>query len=42
MYETSTQIRTRDAIRAAHKERSRVFHEGLAIIFGRRTKRTER
>lgn len=39
MYETSAQIRTRDAIRAAHRERSRVFHEGLALIFGRRSQK---
>lgn len=36
MYETTTQIRTRDAIRAAHSERARVFRQGLAMIFGRR------
>ncbi len=34
MFENSTNFRTRDAIRAAHTERSQAFLNGLRYIFG--------
>ena len=36
MFETPTNTRTRDAIRAAHKERADVFAAGLRWITGRK------
>jgi hypothetical protein len=38
MIETATNIRMRDAIRAAHQERAQVFANGMSWLLGRKTK----
>lgn len=38
MFESTTDPRTRDAIRAAHTERGRILTEGLRLFWGVRPK----
>ena len=35
MFESTTDTRTRDAIRAAHDARGQALRDGLRLIFGR-------